>query len=449
MKINSDEREADRLTQRLIRLDDQNLRLQEEFTKLTGSLKKVKALEADPNYQGTGDGSASIAAQQSKIAMDRESLKTRINEALDQRSSILGGLATYYEGYNRLAPDLFERFKNAGKDKTLTGISGIDADEMPMVVEDLRKQGIEVTDELMAGLQRGFQDKKNQTFDQEAKEEELRLRNLLLKMRMNAANKEKQGKDLAAKQKMEELRTRIMSLNNMSKNFEIDGAIPGVVPLASQTTFGDIAQSLANIVANFVSRGDKVDKGDPFFGFFATTPEVVRDAISEWKNATGDAKNRAALDLASLISSNSSYVMGFDYTGTDLYGRSNEHASGEPQFLGEAISIFGSIMQFESDRFFHSPEGKVMLDALDMEGQQAAGVGKETSPASSSSPSVESTSPVSDKFKSFGIQLFDDLINTAQTWTDEANRRKELKKGEDLLHVKALKFLDDISMNPR
>jgi len=372
LKIASDEAEANRLTNYLGSLMAQNAALEQEYVKSTGIQKKMDNMIVESDYAGTGAGSAIVGQKRSTIAMDRAGLKQQISEAETERRDIMGRLGMYYDAANRLAPELFEKYVGVGEDKTLSGISTIGDDEWAMIKENLKEGGVELTQEREAGLKKALNALGAQRFDMEQREEYLRLmrQGQQLDAVGRASAAARTGADSASKDFMASFREKINRTNVTAKSFGLKYNIDLQIPLSAQTTTLETAISAGRSALDYLDRSGAIDRSGPAFGLFKDTPDDIIDLVDDYKKATGEARNRIALQFMEKLSQNKSLITkGFDYSGL---GSNAEASSGGPAFIGDLVDIYDAAMWFDGTTRVADPAG---VESLNYGQQPAPGVG--------------------------------------------------------------------------
>jgi hypothetical protein len=370
MKIATDEAEANRLNTYLNSLSAQNLVLEQEYVKATGLQSKMDSLGQEDGYAGDGSGSAIAAKKTGVLAMDRAGLKERITEAEAERQDILNRMSSYFEAYNRLAPEQFERYVQAGADKTLSGMSTIGDDEFGMITEDLKAQGIDLTPEREAGLRKALNALGEQRFDQEYKERLLNLRSAELRASLKAGKAGTGARDFMA-----QMREKIHRTNTTAKAMGLKDNIDLQIPLTSQSTAGEMGVSAARSLANYLITGGRIDRSGPLFGLFKDTPDYMIDLLDDYKKASGEQRNRIAMQVAEEFVKNPDLVEAFDYEGL---GKGSERAHGGPAFVGDLVDIYASAMWFDYGQPVNAPAG---IEALTYKGIEP-GVDAATEPES-------------------------------------------------------------------
>lgn len=271
MKIQSDEREADRLNRQLMAMRDENSRYEQELVKLSGLQSVVDAT-------GRGGGSAAVAKERQALSMDIEGMREQMAEAESRKEQLLGGLSTYYDAYNALAPEQFEKYVASGSDKTLSGISTIGDDEWGQIKSEYEKStGKPLGKSQEAALRARFDDLGKSRFDQEYKERLLGLETWKLKMRQKEMDSAGSKQDFSYfddlfQEKIDQYNQRINALQMRNKEYQVMGSsfIPTNVPRSVKSivaAMNENQQNLAEWAAKFEGRSMSGELKDMISGY--------------------------------------------------------------------------------------------------------------------------------------------------------------------------------------
>jgi hypothetical protein len=143
--------------------------------------------------------------------------------------------------------------------------------------------------------------------------------------------------------------------NELGNELGIKYGLDLQIPLSKQTTFGETATTVGRYLGEFLIRGGKIDWWD--------TPGAMKDLLSDFKSATGEERNKIGEKIAEQFRLHPQWIKLFDYPGL---GSGSEMESGEPGYVGDLMTIYNAVTQFESDMAWSdmAKGGQSVLDRM-------------------------------------------------------------------------------------
>jgi len=348
LRVQSDERELDRVNRRLGAMQDEVFRMERDFAKLSGIQKKVDKISASTGE--VTDAGSIVDAERTRMASDRESMLGEINSLAERRQALLGRAQEYFTGYNQ-ALDKYETARQLDPSKTLRDQAAVSESEMAQLINQMAKErGAPVSQDEIAGIKAKFQELMGGTFDQLDKERNFQLR------RRNA-NKVKAGSgpnlDVLRKDVISRYRQLKSKLEDSNREFEItDGGLmmPDVDSGAT-----NLSEGMNALAGNLVEMATKYND--------SAIPEKYQSLMSEYKKLRNQGDTEGALsvanDLMRAVSKDVPSLVGnMDYSNWPwpFNGENREHK----EYAGDLIRGYRTLQEYQDEldavRAINDPE---------------------------------------------------------------------------------------------
>jgi len=290
MKIQSDERELDRLNEYVMTLEKDARDMETEFAKLTNIQTSLGKLEAESGGVRT-DAQGLIEQNRTVLAADRKSLDERMIDAKSRREQVLSDLGQWSQVARSVAPEAYEEYRAADKEKGLVAEAIISPEEWSSLLKD---RGIDPETRegkiATSALRSAFTALEAGRFGQLLEEDKQRLAWYKARTLDDYYKAQGAGAGLDFKQFTDRYRQYKSASEGLTTRLELDpdeGIFLPSVDRASSDIYGAMDAS-AHSIAKFM--GDKLD--------WSKTSGYIKDMWSEYKDLMEEGKRQEATGAA-------------------------------------------------------------------------------------------------------------------------------------------------------
>jgi len=338
LRVQSDERELDRVNRRLGAMQDEVFRMERDFAKLSGVQKRVDNISASTGE--VTDAGSIVDAERTRMASDRDSMLSEINSLAERRQALLGRAQEYYTGYNQ-ALDKYETARQLDPSKTLRDQAVVSESEMAQLINQMAKdRGAPVSQDEIAGIKAKFQELMSGTFDQLDKERNFQLRRKMANQKKTSGSGP--NLDVLRKDVISRYRQLKSKLEDTNREFEItDGGfmMPDVDSGAT-----NLSEGMNALAGNLVEMATKYND--------SAIPEKYQSLMSEYKKLRNQGDTEGALsvanDLMRAVSKDVPSLVGnMDYSSWPwpFNGENREHK----EYAGDLIRGYQTLQEYQDE----------------------------------------------------------------------------------------------------
>ena len=262
LKVQSDERELDRLNSMVMTTQKQVTTLETEFAKMGGMRD---SMGEDPKSEGQSIAQANLY----NLATDAKGARQSLTDLQFKRDQLIGNISAFSDAALRYSPDVFKEYSEQDASKKLYDRSVISEEEWQAFKEG---EGKGYTDIQLRGIRAGMQGMSKEKFDMLAKERQLNQMDAQI-----AAAKAKNAQANATQPWIDRIKQWRQSQTHLGSEDKF-GPEGGFTPSDVLTKAGDFSEALFSItdeLARFAEKGED----------WWETSDKLEGLFSAWKDA--------------------------------------------------------------------------------------------------------------------------------------------------------------------